>query len=900
MKFKTLRLILIVVSFTFFSIIAQAQMTSPGVALVDNLNNINYSKSGSLGKKAAGSNKQCGQDTLDYARYKASQLVAINMSDGYRLGQYFDAPGDVTVGGFDFYAWQTMGTSHVVEVYCQLYEAGADSLPYGNALRSDTLYIDSTFGTGTLSGIAFRASWKPYTIDKAYILTVTSRDSNRVGVVCNSYNNGDGAGENLGCGSIGGRWYNFLDLNIGGTTLDCDVALEPHVTYKVYNDFDFKDCYKYQDTVKFSNESSTFYSNAQYNRYTFYGLEQYCHRWNYISTLNYNSIDGAWKYNSPTNFDVRLISTIYGYRGGFSCIDTAIKSLSFQPDEVQLFGDSKICSGNTATVDVKGSGNIQWFTESNDSVPFLIAPSYTTKTLYENDTVRVNAVNNGCTTVLTKRHIVEVSTAPTSLTVLNDSICLNSVANLLATPDVGTVRWYEDSISLTPVYIGKVHKIGPLVRDTSFFAQAQNGNCVLPGRTRATAFVSNDFAPAEPIVSNDTTLCLLESSITVNATSANTLRWFTVAAGGSSVASGTSYVFTPKTRGSQAVYVDAFDGKCASSRLPIKIDVYHFDKLLNLKDVSVCEGDSLVFDHSYLTGDLNWYTDKDASTIDHTGSLRTFKVVGKSDTFFLQPFEGACTDTSLHRFVLEAIPFGKFGTETMDKKACDGATPTLTTTADVGTIQWYAADKTTLLHMGTTFPSTPISKDRTYFLTINNRGCVTQQRKHDVKWLLMPEATFDYQLDWRTITLASRLIGQGKYVWTFGDGSDTLQGTDVKHPYSKDGDYTVTLIVTTPFGCADTFVREINLNTVGVATIHAAGIKVYPNPASSRLIIEHKVLGTNATVALMDPLGRTVERWRLDGEGTELNLQELALSGGLYTLLFQSNEQLTQVKLIIE
>jgi hypothetical protein len=45
----------------------------------------------------------CAGDTLQYGRYKATTLQGLNILKGYALGQYYDAPGEVTVSGFSFY-----------------------------------------------------------------------------------------------------------------------------------------------------------------------------------------------------------------------------------------------------------------------------------------------------------------------------------------------------------------------------------------------------------------------------------------------------------------------------------------------------------------------------------------------------------------------------------------------------------------------------------------------------------------------------------------------------------------------------------------------------------------------------------------------------------------------------
>src|SRR5690606_22267716 len=120
-------------------------------------------------------------------------------------------------------------TSKTMNIICNVYNAGADSLPTGSPLRSDTITIDSTFGGGLLSKIEKHASWPAITLNSNYIITVeTDSASMNAGVVTNSYLAGNSQRFNLNCGSISGLWYNGRNLNIGGVPFDADILLHPH------------------------------------------------------------------------------------------------------------------------------------------------------------------------------------------------------------------------------------------------------------------------------------------------------------------------------------------------------------------------------------------------------------------------------------------------------------------------------------------------------------------------------------------------------------------------------------------------------------------------------------------------------------------------------------------------
>jgi hypothetical protein len=880
-----------------FSFCAFGQFTSPGVTLIDDLVANNNGKHG----KAAGANKDCSGDTLEYGRYKASSLTAVNVSRGYRVGQFYETPGDVTISGFDFYAWVGGSGNDSVTLYCELYEAGADSLPTGPALRADTIVIDTTFGAGSLSTLQKHASFQPYTVSKPYVVVVSSNDTTRASIGVNSYADGDGRRENVACGTVGGRWYNCLALNIGGVVLDCDMLLEPHVSYKINNDFTFKDCYDYKDSVYFTNTSSPFYFSRMYNRYSFFGYDRFCHRWDKgLGYFNVNEVQGGTRFSTPGNRRIRMISTLFHYRGGGQCIDTTEKWLHYQPDELVFSGDQVICSGEKNLIIANGNAEIGWYKTESDTVPFNRNPDYETAVLQANDTVWAQNNNASCKSKR-KRWVTEVLTTPTLPAVKDDSVCFNSLANLVAKSSAGATRWYVDSTTLISIHSGDFYQVGPLKKDTFFFAKSINGQCTHPGRVRVRAFVNSTTAPKDPVVISDTTICLIDGDITLKASGVNTLRWFDVAAGGTPVATGNSITFSPDTRGEFYRYVDDHDGKCASSRLPIKIMVHHFPELTGLKDMTACIGEDVVFDLTQIHGEVDWFVDSMGGLPEFMGKQRTFNLVNQDKRYYLEPYEGGCRDTARHVWTYEAIPYGKVLNQSLDNQACDGTVPELTVNVDVGDVVWYDSTGNNELARGETFITPPFTGDKTYWYAVENRGCNQPKVEHKVKWRLMPDASYNYSITWRDVVFASKLINQGDYIWEFDDGGDTLMGTDVTRHFYEDRTYNVSLIVVSPHNCIDTVTQAIVINSASVEGVDNQNVAIYPNPSNGVLNIQLEndvIYGLEIT----DLQGRAIYKHRPKGISSELefDLTYLGLKSGVYVVKVQGDQKVYAKHIILD
>ncbi len=880
-----------------FSFCSFGQFTSPGVTLIDDLIANNNGKHG----KAAGDAKDCSGDTLEYGRFKATSLTAVNVSRGYRVGQFYETPGDVTVSGFDFYAWVGGNSgSTTVTLFCELYEAGADSLPTGPPLRSDTVVIDTTFGGGSLATLQKHASFKPYTVSKPYVVVITSNDTTRASVGVNSYTDSDGRGENVACGTVGGRWYNCLALNIGGVVLDCDILLEPHVSYEIYNDFKFTDCYDVKDSIYFQNTSSPFYFSKMYNRYSFFGYDRFCHRWDKgLGYFNVNEVQGGTKFTTPSNRKIRMISTSFHFRGGGQCTDTTEKWVYYQPNEVQLTADNVICSGNTNLIMADVNADVAWYKKEHHLNPISRNPDYETPVLDENDTLWVEGINEQCKTKR-KRWITTVIETPKLPEIKDDSVCFNSLANLVAKSSAGSTRWYEDSTTLVSIHAGDFFQVGPLKNDTFFYAKSINGQCTHPGRVKVRAFVNSTTAPKDPIVSNDTAICLIDGDITLSANGVNTLRWFDVAAGGSPVGTGNTLTFSPDTRGVFYRYVDDHDGKCASSRLPIKVVVNHFPELTGLKDMSACIGEDVNFDLMQLHGNIDWYPDPTSGTAEYMGKQRTFNMVHQSMKYYLEPYEDGCRDTIRHMWSYEAIPFGNVTSQSLDNQACDGTVPDLTVNVDVGEVVWYDSTGKNEIGRGQTFVTPPFTGDKTYWYAVENKGCNLPKVEHKVKWRLMPDASYNYSVTWRDAIFASKLINQGDYIWEFDDGGDTLMGTDVTRHFYEDRTYNVSLIVVSPFNCIDTVTQPIVINSASVDDVNREHVNLYPNPSTGLLHIQLEndlIYGLEFT----DMQGRVVYECSPVGatSNLDLDLRTKGLKSGIYVVKVFGDQQVYAKHIIL-
>lgn len=339
---------LLSVLFLFIFAFTKAQISRTAVTIQ---NDISVTKPTNFPLQSYGKAGSCGVDTLYYPYYKTSAFYAVSLnaaSSGSGFGQWFPAPQPITISGFDFFAWQSAGTSASVTITCNLYLATADSLPFATPARSITVQVDSTFKGGVLSALRKHARFAtPITISTPYVVTLETSSSVNVSVICNNYNAGDGRQEWLSSVELANTWRRGYGINVGGTPLDADFILMPTVAYDLNADFFFSGCNNGNTAFTFTNTSSAVMQNRFYNRYAFYNVPQFGMMWDYgDSTGLYYAINGTHTYSKRLAYPVTLKDTMYGWTTG--CVDIRSKTVPYTPLPPALGNDGPHCSGDSA------------------------------------------------------------------------------------------------------------------------------------------------------------------------------------------------------------------------------------------------------------------------------------------------------------------------------------------------------------------------------------------------------------------------------------------------------------------------------------------------------------------------------------------------------------------------
>ena len=109
---------------------SHAQFSDAGHRIVNDI--IQPLEPFAVSKRNSTNPTQCGGDTSMFPSYGSTAYSTVTVRRGSALGQFFDAPQDMTISGFRFFALAVTPTPArdvKIRLVCKLYKAGLDSLP---------------------------------------------------------------------------------------------------------------------------------------------------------------------------------------------------------------------------------------------------------------------------------------------------------------------------------------------------------------------------------------------------------------------------------------------------------------------------------------------------------------------------------------------------------------------------------------------------------------------------------------------------------------------------------------------------------------------------------------------------------------------------------------------------
>ena len=382
---------------------------------------------------------------------------------------------------------------------------------------------------------------------------------------------------------------------------------------------------------------------------------------------------------------------------------------------VSAGSDQTVCAGSSVILAGSGASTYVWNNNVINNTAFI--PTATAN--YNVTITDTNGCSNSDQVVVTVNPIPTNPTTPSSLI----TYCQNVIAVPLAASG-SSLKWYTTSTG----GIGATTAPTPntaIAATTSYYVSQTVNGCE-SARTKIDVLVNS--SPLAPPVNSSLTYCLGEiaPTLTTSTVTGNTLKWYSVSTGGSSLS---SIIPSTSTSGVTSYFVSQTNNdNCESPRSEITVTVNTIPLApVVTSAVSYCKGAAAIpLNASATSGNtLRWYTVISGGTPLPGVPTPSTATVGDT-TYYVSQLSSATGCESARASVVvtvKAIPSIPAFTSTITLCQFSSA-PALTANASAGgTLNWYSTASGGSGSLIAPTPSTTTANLTSYFVSQTINGC---------------------------------------------------------------------------------------------------------------------------------------------------------------------------------
>ncbi|MES2691692.1 MAG: T9SS type A sorting domain-containing protein, partial [Bacteroidota bacterium] len=745
-----------------------------------------------------------------------TQFNAITLNSapsGNTFAQWYPVDQSVSVSGFDFFAWQSAGTSAVITLTCKMFIAGPDSMPSGLALASTTVTVDSTFGAGLLSGLLKQAKFSlPVTVTAAYVVTVETSSPTNVSVISNNWSAvpPNGRNEWLSSVKINNNFIRGYNINVGTAVFNADFMFLPYVSYNMDANFTISACNNASNQITFTNTSSPVLFNKFYNLRAFYNIAYTSCIWDYGDTSGlYYTIDGTKMYNNSIPYSVSLKDTLYGWRVG--CVDVETKTVGVSPPPPAATSNSPLCSGATLTLHADTiAGATYYWTGPNGFTSTQQNPSLSNIGITAIGTYLARAIISGCTSAVASTYVNVITSLSASS---NAPLCAGQTLNLSINQIAGAVySWTGPNGFTSSQHSPSV--LGATVADSGLYRVTVSlAGCGTLGPYSIVAPVNR--VPVTPVAGSNGPLCAGDN---LNLTS-------TPYPGGTYTWSGpNSYISTqqnPTRSSAQSSFAGTYSvsvlvNGCTSQAGSVTVTINNVPTTPTAgNNGPLCSGQSLSLTASAIAGATYAWSGPNGFTSTTQNPTRTSLTTLDAGSYSVIATVSGCASLSANTSVVitNATPTPVVST---NGPLCPGQSLQLSASAISGaTYSWTGPNSFTSSSQNPTINSVALGDAGIYSVTAITSGCgISSAGSATLVINTLPGAPTVGNngplCDGSSINLTASSITGATYTWTGVNGfTSSLQNPVIPNGNSAHaGDYTVYVSVT---GCGNSPVSTTNV-----------------------------------------------------------------------------------------
>ena len=418
-------------------------------------------------------------------------------------------------------------------------------------------------------------------------------------------------------------------------------------------------------------------------------------------------------YNTPGTYTVTLVAA--NFNGTDTKTVTSFITVTAFPTVTSTIPASR-CDAGTVTLNATASaGTLSWYANPMGGTALGTGTSFTTPSITANTTYYVEAVTASCSSSRTAV-IATVNTTPSLLTTTPASRCGAGPVTLNATSSAGNTIWYANSTGGTALATANNFLTPSISSTTTYYVEATTGSCTSP-RTALIATINvtptiTATTPASRCDAGTLTLTAVASS--------GTLNWYASQTGGTSLATGTSFV-TPSLSTTTTYYVDASIATCITTRVAVTATVNATPSVTGTAN-SRCDAGTVVLSASTTTGTLSWYANASGGTAIGTGTSFATPSISLTTTYYVEAVNATCISTRIP--VIATVNSSPTITATTPATICGGDTFTISAVTSAGNLAWYNVPTAGIVQgTGTSFSLSNWAGTTTFYVQATDGSC---------------------------------------------------------------------------------------------------------------------------------------------------------------------------------
>ena len=471
-----------------------------------------------------------------------------------------------------------------------------------------------------------------------------------------------------------------------------------------------------------------------------------------------------------------------------------------------------LCQGTTAAPLTATGSNLAWYT----SLPVsgsgsAIAPVPSTTTI-DTTYYYVTQTVSGCTSPAASIEVAVIGTTPPAVTT-PVFYCQNAVATPLTATGT-SLEWYN-TVGGAGSTTAPVPNTSVANTTTYYVTQTLNGCESQP----ASIDVDVDGGTA-PAVVTPVFYCQNAPAVALQATG-NNLLWYSAANGG--IGSTTIPVPSTATAGTNNYYVSQQDAAgCEGPRSVISVTTYATPALPTVVSPVVYCQYSATVPVSATGSSLLWYTAATGGIGSTTVPTPSSDSAGNTTYYVSQTINGCEGPRAAIAVTINAKP--AVPTVTTNVEYCQEL-PAVPLVANGQNLSWYTTATGGSAGTGTPTPSTAAAGSTDYYVSQTINGCESDRAQIAVivHPAVMAGISFSKSPACSTdsigISFSGNAPANATFAWNFG-GANVISGSG-QGPYNvqfpQQDTFTVSLTVTSQYGCTDATTANIVVNTPPIA-----------------------------------------------------------------------------------